>query len=50
MTTRGFKEAEAEMVANWIADLLDNPTDAANIAKVRAEVEELTKRFPVYGA
>jgi glycine hydroxymethyltransferase len=50
MTTRGFKEAEAEMVANWIADVLDNPTDAANIAKVRAEVEELTKRFPVYGA
>jgi glycine hydroxymethyltransferase len=50
MTTRGFKEAEAEMVANWIADVLDNPTDAANIAKVRAQVEELTKRFPVYGA
>ena len=50
MTTRGFKEAEAEMVANWIADVLEKPTDEANIAKVRAQVEELTKRFPVYGA
>ena len=50
MTTRGFKEEQAIAVGNWIADLLDNPTDAANIARVRAEVEELTKRFPVYGA
>jgi len=48
MTTRGFKEAEAIQVANWIADVLDNPNDTANIAKVRAEVAALTKRFPVY--
>ena len=48
MTTRGFKEAEAIQVANWIADVLDNPNDAANIAKVRAEVAALTKHFPVY--
>ena len=48
MTTRGFKEAEAIQVANWIADLLDNPNDAANIAKVREQVSALTKRFPVY--
>ena len=50
MTTRGFKEEQAIAVGNWIADVLDNPTDAANIARVRAEVEALTKRFPVYGA
>jgi glycine hydroxymethyltransferase len=49
MTTRGFKEAEAIQVANWIADVLDNPNDAANIAKVRDQVSALTKRFPVYG-
>ena len=48
MTTRGFKEAEAIQVANWIADVLDNPNDAANIAKVREQVAALTKRFPVY--
>lgn len=49
MTTRGFKEAEARQVGNFIADVLDNPNDADNIAKVRAQVAELTKRFPVYG-
>ncbi|QWE20890.1 serine hydroxymethyltransferase [Polynucleobacter sp. AP-Kolm-20A-A1] len=49
MTTRGFKEAEAKQVGNFIADVLDNPNDAENIAKVRAQVAELTKRFPVYG-
>jgi glycine hydroxymethyltransferase len=48
MTTRGFKEAEAIQVANWIADVLDNPNDAANIAKVCEQVSALTKRFPVY--
>lgn len=48
MTTRGFKEAEAELTANLIADVLDNPTDAANIEEVRRRVNELTARFPVY--
>ena len=49
MTTRGFKEAEAKQVGNFIANVLDNPNDPENIAKVRAQVAELTKRFPVYG-
>jgi glycine hydroxymethyltransferase len=49
MTTRGFKEAEAHQVGNFIADVLDNPNDADNIAKVRSQVAALTKRFPVYG-
>ena len=49
MTTRGFKEAEAKQVGYMIADLLDNPNDPTNIAKVKAQVGELTKRFPVYG-
>ncbi|QWD92005.1 serine hydroxymethyltransferase [Polynucleobacter asymbioticus] len=50
MTTRGFKEAEAKQVGYLIADVLDNPHDADNIALVRAKVTELTKRFPVYSA
>jgi len=49
MTTRGFTEAEAELTANLIADVLDNPRDEANIAAVRARVNELTSRLPVYG-
>jgi len=50
MTTRGFKEAEAEQTANLIADVLDNPKDPVTVARVRGEVEQLTARFPVYGA
>ncbi|MBU3607838.1 serine hydroxymethyltransferase [Polynucleobacter nymphae] len=49
MTTRGFKEAEARQVGHFIADVLDNPNDVENITKVRNQVAELTKRFPVYG-
>lgn len=48
MTTRGFKEAEAELTGNLIADVLDNPRDAANVATVRARVNALTANFPVY--
>ena len=50
MTTRGFKEAEAEHVANLLADVLDAPRDPATIARVRNKVADLTRRFPVYSA
>ena len=48
MTTRGFKDEEARLTANLIADVLDNPHDEANIATVRAKVHALTAKFPVY--
>ncbi|VFR17246.1 Serine hydroxymethyltransferase [plant metagenome] len=48
MTTRGFREAEAEETGNLIADVLDNPRDAAAIASVRERVNALTARLPVY--
>ncbi|MBI2311951.1 MAG: serine hydroxymethyltransferase [Betaproteobacteria bacterium] len=50
MTTRGFKEMEAEKVANLIADVLDDCGSVATIAKVAHEVKMLCARFPVYGA
>ncbi|HQR51362.1 MAG TPA: serine hydroxymethyltransferase [Methylophilaceae bacterium] len=50
MTTRGFKEAEAEKLANLIADVLDAPNDEAVITRVLDEVKALTAKFPVYGA
>ena len=49
MTTRGFKELEAEKLANLIADVLDAPNDDAVIARVAGEVKKLTAAFPVYG-
>jgi glycine hydroxymethyltransferase len=48
MTTRGFGEAEAVKVGNLLADVLDNPHDAATIDRVKAEVKKLTDAFPVY--
>jgi glycine hydroxymethyltransferase len=48
MTTRGFKEEEARMTANLVADVLDRPRDAGNIQAVREKVNALTRRFPVY--
>jgi glycine hydroxymethyltransferase len=50
MTTRGFGKAEAVQVADLIADVLDAPADAANLARVREKVTALCRRLPVYGA
>jgi glycine hydroxymethyltransferase len=48
MTTRGFRRAEAEQLAGLIADVLERPGDAANVARVAGEVRALCARFPVY--
>lgn len=48
VTTRGFKEPEIEIVAHWICDVLDNLGDQKTIARVKQEVLELCKKFPVY--
>jgi glycine hydroxymethyltransferase len=50
ITTRGFKEEEAKLVANLVADVLDNPEDEATINTVKEKVHSLTSRFPVYSA
>ncbi|MET1218013.1 MAG: serine hydroxymethyltransferase, partial [Glaciecola sp.] len=48
ITRRGFNEAEAGQVANWICDVLDNLGDEAVEARVRDEVVALCNAFPVY--
>lgn len=50
MTTRGFNEADARVLANLVADVLANPEDEANLAKVREQVTALCNKYPVYGA
>ena len=53
-TTRGFAEAEFRQIARWITEVVDglaaNGEDgnSAVEAKVRAEVEALCQRFPIY--
>jgi len=47
-TTRGFKEAEVQKIANWMCDILDDLSNESTIARVKQEVTELCKNFPVY--
>ncbi|OGA54278.1 MAG: serine hydroxymethyltransferase [Betaproteobacteria bacterium RIFCSPLOWO2_12_FULL_62_13] len=49
MTTRGFTEMEAELLANLIADLLEAPQDEKVLKQVAGEVKRLCEKFPVYG-
>ncbi|ROU03584.1 serine hydroxymethyltransferase [Histidinibacterium lentulum] len=54
-TTRGFLEPEFRQIADWIVEVVDGlaangEENAAVEDKVRAEVEELCGRFPVYPA
>jgi glycine hydroxymethyltransferase len=49
VTTRGFGEAEVTQLAGWIADVLGDLSNEATITRVRGQVLEICKRFPVYG-
>ncbi|CAI8933724.1 MULTISPECIES: serine hydroxymethyltransferase [Pseudomonas] len=48
LTTRGFGEAECAEVANLIADLLEQPNNAARLDNTRRRVMHLCECFPVY--
>lgn len=48
LTTRGFKENEFKQVAKWINDVISSPESEAVRAKVKGEIAELTKKFPLY--
>lgn len=50
MTTRGFNEADARVLANLVADVLANPEDEANLENVRKQITALCDKYPVYGA
>ncbi|UKE50292.1 serine hydroxymethyltransferase [Xanthomonas translucens] len=49
ITTRGYLEQDSIDLANWIADVLDAPADAAVIARVRDAVTAQCRKYPVYG-
>ena len=49
MTTRGFKEIQAELLANLIADVLEAPADEAVIERVAKDAQAMCAKFPVYG-
>jgi glycine hydroxymethyltransferase len=49
MTTRGFRDAEAAQVANFIADALEGAREPAKLVRIATQVKALCARFPVYG-
>lgn len=48
-TTRGFKEDQMHVLANWMADILDDVNNVSTQDRVKKEVLQLCKQFPVYG-
>lgn len=48
VTTRGFGEAEVRELAGWIADVIDSKGEEKVIADVKAKVEAVCAKFPVY--
>ena len=48
-TTRGFGETEVRALAGWMCDVIDSRGDDAVIERVRTQVLDLCRRFPVYG-
>ena len=48
ITTRGFKETEAQAVVDLICDAIENRNDQTYLDKIKNEVKELCNNFPVY--
>jgi glycine hydroxymethyltransferase len=49
LTTRGMREEEMRTIGRWIVDALDHRSDAAHLAKIRAQVLDMAEQFPLYG-
>jgi glycine hydroxymethyltransferase len=48
VTTRGMRESEMDLIGEYIARVLAAPEDERVLATVRAEVETLCRKFPLY--
>ena len=48
ITTRGFKEKEAERVVDLMCDAIENRNDQASLDRIKDEVKDLCNNFPVY--
>jgi glycine hydroxymethyltransferase len=48
ITTRGMKEKEMILIAEWMDTVMKNLNDEAKIKGIRSNVEKLCKKFPIY--
>ncbi|MEJ2197906.1 MAG: serine hydroxymethyltransferase [Desulfuromonadales bacterium] len=47
-TTRGLKETEMRQIGAWIDEALQNIENDTVLARIRGEIRELCKQFPLY--
>ena len=50
ITRRGFNEKEARLTAGWIAEILTHIDDEKKIQRIKHEVADLCRQFPVYAS
>ncbi len=48
ITRRGFTEQDAEQLAHWMCDVLDNINNEQVIAETKEKVQAICRRLPVY--
>jgi glycine hydroxymethyltransferase len=48
VTTRGFTKTDCETLADWMCDVLDDLDNEAVIERVRENVSQICRRYPVY--
>jgi glycine hydroxymethyltransferase len=48
VTTRGLREPQMELIAQWISEVLNNVEDEPLQRRIRSEVEVLAEKFPLY--
>jgi len=48
VTTRGMRESEMKEIGGLISRVLAHPGDVEQLERVRADVEALCRRFPLY--
>lgn len=48
LTTRGMKEEEMKLVAQWIHEVISDPENETVLNQVRSKVKELCQQFPLY--
>jgi glycine hydroxymethyltransferase len=48
ITTRGFNEQEATQLADWMCDIIDNLGDEEVVERVKQQVLDICRRYPVY--
>jgi glycine hydroxymethyltransferase len=48
ITTRGMKESEMLMVADFFSRVIENPDDSGIRCRVKTQIKDLCDKFPIY--